>query len=251
MQILTNVTVGDQYTAAATIEQVQLSNGGYFLIQNNDCFMQLQYNINGQLHWTREIHVPTGSGQIYPGTTGIRFRNYVAGSAAILSAALSENKEPAISIGASGVANVGGASSVVQLAYTEFNATFAATSTAEGSAVSVVSAGSVTFDGLTKVLIEVFAPRFTSDNNSPGDGGYLALFDTLIGSPVGRVAFGQTAGQGGPLIMRRFLTPSAGSHTYFAGIYDAGTASTHATISGGAGGATTLIPGYIRITSGS
>jgi hypothetical protein len=108
VRILTNVTVGDQYTDAATIQNVIASNGGYFLVANNDVFMELQYNIQGQLHWTQEIHVPTGSGQIYPGTTGIRFRNFVAGSAAILSAALSEQQEPAISIGASGVANTGG-----------------------------------------------------------------------------------------------------------------------------------------------
>lgn len=115
MQIINNVTVGDQYTDPTTIKDVFNSNGGYFLIGNNDCFMQLQYNIQGQLSWTKEIHVPTGSGQIFPGTAGIRFRNFVAGSAALLSAALSENKEPSISIGSSGVANVG--SSVAAITY--------------------------------------------------------------------------------------------------------------------------------------
>lgn len=106
MQILDNVAVADQYNdAGAAIEFVLQSNGGYFAVVNFPVYMQLAYNIQGQVYWTREVPVPIGTGTLFPGTAGIRFRNYTAGNVGRVSAALSEKNEPSINLGSGGIAS--------------------------------------------------------------------------------------------------------------------------------------------------
>lgn len=51
------------------------------------------------------MHAPVGVGYIQPNTTGIKFKNYVAGSSAVVSANLAEEAEPAVAFGAGGNAN--------------------------------------------------------------------------------------------------------------------------------------------------
>jgi len=108
MRKLDNVICGDGYTTAATISDVIGSSGGYFSIVNNDVYMELQYGQQGQTNFTDEIHIPAGGGVLVPGTTGVRFRNYIAGRNATVSAALAEKSEPAIQINATGVASTSG-----------------------------------------------------------------------------------------------------------------------------------------------
>lgn len=108
MDILDSVSCGDDYTTAATIEDVFGSNGGYFVVNGNDVFIQLQYGIFGLSAWTREVHVPVGNGILQRHTAGVRFRNYKAGAVAVISAALSEEVEPAIALTAGGQASVSG-----------------------------------------------------------------------------------------------------------------------------------------------
>lgn len=99
---LDNVAVGDDYTAAATLEDVYASTGGYFAVYNADCFVELQYGRHGQEWWTNEVRAPIGNGVLAPGTIGVRFRNAVAGSTATVSAALSAEAEPPLAIVAGG-----------------------------------------------------------------------------------------------------------------------------------------------------
>jgi hypothetical protein len=157
VQTLDSVTTGNNYTAAASIQDVFNSNGGYFVVDANDVFMQLQYGGQGQTYWTREVHVPVGNGILQPGTTGIQFRNYVAGSNAVVSAALSEEAEPAIVLTAGGQASTGPAP--VELVYSEIIVPVTISATTEAGAQLVVSAGNVTWPGGTAVTIEFFAPR--------------------------------------------------------------------------------------------
>jgi hypothetical protein len=105
VQILDSISCGNDYTQAATMADVYDSNGGYFTVAGNDVFAQLEYGGLGQTFWTPEFHVPVGNGILQPSTTGIRFRNYLAGQTGIVSGALSESAEPAVALTAGGNAN--------------------------------------------------------------------------------------------------------------------------------------------------
>lgn len=112
VQILDNVPVGNGYTRAATIENVQQSAGGYFSVTGADVYIELQWagqQSQGQNQWTREVRAGPGNGTLYRGTTGVRFRNAVAGNVATVSASLSERAEPVLALTASGsVADIAG-----------------------------------------------------------------------------------------------------------------------------------------------
>lgn len=99
------VNASNQYGAAATIENIYDSNGGFFQVAGNDAFCKLQSGIQGQAVFNDEVHVPQGTGVLYPGTTGVAFRNYVAGSVAVVSAALYYPREPALIVNALGQIN--------------------------------------------------------------------------------------------------------------------------------------------------
>lgn len=118
MRKLTNVTCGDQYTDAATLADVIDSSGGYFNVSGNDVWMEVQYGIQGQTNFTDEVHIPIGGGVLVKGTTGVRFRNFVAGSPAVVTAALSEKTEPPIQIAATGQSSTGSTTSAMQLIQT-------------------------------------------------------------------------------------------------------------------------------------
>ncbi len=102
MEKFDSVATQNDYVPAAKISEVFNSNGGFFSVQNADVFAQLQYGRQGQFFWTPEVHVPQGNGTILPGTTGIQFRSYIAGSPSTVSAALSAEAEPTVVIGAGG-----------------------------------------------------------------------------------------------------------------------------------------------------
>jgi len=102
MQILDSIVCGDEYTKAATLTGVYSSNGGYFNVSGADVYMQLEYGGFGNLTSTREVHIPQGNGILFPGTTGVAFRNYTAGSVATVSAGISEHVEPSFTLAASG-----------------------------------------------------------------------------------------------------------------------------------------------------
>lgn len=116
MIILDNVACGDDYTEAATIENVYASSGGYFSITQNDVFVQLQFGRHGLEEWTDEVRAPVGNGILAAGTLGVRFRNATTGQAAVVSAALAAEAEPPLTIVAGGQASAtspAGSSSVV------------------------------------------------------------------------------------------------------------------------------------------
>lgn len=133
-----------------------------------------------------------------------------------------------------------------ELAYVEFTSPVSITATVEASSDIIVSAGSVAFDGSTRVCIEFFTPDLHAD---PVVGRFVGLwyFDgsTSIGSPAFHYAQVATQENTEPVYVRRFLTPSNASHTYsIRGYVSAGTGS----VAAGVGGAGNYVPGYIRIT---
>lgn len=104
---LNNVTCGDDYTDAATISDVWNSNGGWYSINANSVYAQLQYGTLGEPFWTQEQLLAVGSsGGLGSDCIGIRFRNAVAGQNATVGGAIAQGDEPplgssALSVGAS------------------------------------------------------------------------------------------------------------------------------------------------------
>lgn len=106
MYTLDSVSCADSYGAANLGPAYQGSGGGYAAVTANDAYMQLSYGIQGQTFILKEMHVPVGTLAIpaLPKGAYVQFRNYTPGSTAIVSGALAEAREPAIVLGASGIA---------------------------------------------------------------------------------------------------------------------------------------------------
>jgi hypothetical protein len=130
-----------------------------------------------------------------------------------------------------------------ELAYAEQTSNVTGiTGTTFAGGTQIVSAGSVTFDG-TAVWIE-----FSSEGVSNSAGGNKTFFDlSQDGTSIGTIAVKThpSANNGDAVLVRRRLTPAAGAHTYLVKAFvSAGTSQ----VNGGAGGASTVVPAYIRIT---
>lgn len=139
---------------------------------------------------------------------------------------------------------IGNLNFLAEIGYVEFTTAVSVTATTVGGANQVVSLGAITYLN-APVLIEFFSPRV-----SPGAAGLnLDLRDgtTVLGTLT---AWPASANPGGSTIVRRRLTPTAGSHTYNVSAWN-GSAAT-ATINGGTGGSagdsTTYFAGYLRAT---
>lgn len=131
-----------------------------------------------------------------------------------------------------------------EIGYAEFTSAVTVSATAESAPTDVVSAGSLSFDG-TPVIVEFFAIALT-----PASAGGATVIVSLWEDSTdrGRLAFRQTgaaAAQYDPVLVRRKLTPSAGSHTLK---ITATAGGGDGSILAGAGGVGTNLPGYIRIT---
>ena len=137
---------------------------------------------------------------------------------------------------------------VTELAFVQFTSNVSITTTSEGAATLVVSAGALSFDGSTRICIETFARSFSLGATA---GGLMRLLLKDGATAIGEIALGENPAAAFitfPLgVQRRFLTPSAGSHTY---AWYAYRSSVDGTIHAGAGGSAIAVPGYIRITSG-
>lgn len=93
-----SVACGDQFTDAATIRDVFGSGGGVFEVQGNPVSYTLQFGGQGEDFWTQEATIGTGGGTIPPGVTGVRFRNFIAGSVATVSALIRHKNQPHLSL---------------------------------------------------------------------------------------------------------------------------------------------------------
>lgn len=144
-----------------------------------------------------------------------------------------DNKQIA---GSSLATELGGAGT--ELDYVEKTSNVTVTGS-DGSPTTVVTANAVSFDGSTRVCIEMFVPVIQ------GDAG-IAVFELWEGSnDLGYM------GEAGPtstgcVMMRRFLTPTSGSKTYQLMAWQSGGNKTLSMGSGLSSG--TFNPGYIRIT---
>lgn len=145
------------------------------------------------------------------------------------------------------VASEAGGGGGSELAYVERTSNLSVTATTAATSQEVVSAGAISFDGATIVMIEFFAPAV-----NPGADGDIVfnLFDGA--TDLGRIghcaviASGSTTGQPWQTIRcARRLTPSNASHTYK---ITAWRAAANGTVIAGSGGTDpAYLPAFIRI----
>lgn len=93
---INQATVGDGYTAAATVQDVFTSTGGWFSVSTQAVVLQLQWGPNASgSRWSDEQTLGAGAfGTIPPGCTGLRFRNLVAGKTATVTAFIGSGGPP-------------------------------------------------------------------------------------------------------------------------------------------------------------
>lgn len=128
-----------------------------------------------------------------------------------------------------------------QYDYVEATGTVAVTSTNAAAPTTIITHNAVTFDGATRVLIEFYCYNAQPNNQNIS----FALWDgaTDLGLVTNNIS--AVTQSGAAVVARRFMTPSAGAHTFsWRGFVNAGTVNVNA----GAGGAGTPMPMWARIT---
>ncbi len=135
------------------------------------------------------------------------------------------------------------------LDYVEITAAVTVTATTDGNSqgTAIIDGNSVSYDGSTIVKIEFYAPyiSYNVSNNAilinlydgTNDLGRLVNMSQITGSNA------QTMGAYGV----RFLTPSNASHTYHIRGWKT-SASGSASVGAAAGGASSYVPAFMRIT---
>jgi hypothetical protein len=129
----------------------------------------------------------------------------------------------------------------------EFTGTVTATAAVhtEASPLDIVSAGALTLGAFpTRVIFCCRTSVFTSGAGAGQNSG-ISLWDTTDLGTLMESPSGTTSTLRGPLHLEHYLTVTAAVHTFKARIWaeTSGTGS----VSGGAGGAGVLLPGYIEV----
>lgn len=130
--------------------------------------------------------------------------------------------------------------------YAEITAPVSLASTTAG-AITVVTAPSITFDGVAIAVIDFYAPYVT--DTSAADGGHLLYLyeDGVMKGLLSEFQHGAASYiHHGPIRVTRRLTPTAGAHVY--SIRGNTTAGAFVTLNAGTGIATAISPAFIRIT---
>jgi hypothetical protein len=134
-----------------------------------------------------------------------------------------------------------------ELAYVEFNANVTVTATTAAGANTVVSAGSVVFDG-TPVWVEFFAIAA----QLPATAGAAMAIDLWNDSTdlgiLGDITTPAAVASGPSVLLRRKVTPTAAAHTFSVRAWMAAGGAITGTVVAGGGGASVALPGFIRIT---
>ena len=127
-----------------------------------------------------------------------------------------------------------------QLAYAQLVADVAISAVAEAAPDDVLSSGAVTYDG-SRIAIEFFSPRVIVGATA-GSFTLLNLWDDA--TDLGRLLTFSLANVNAPAYGVRYLTPTAGAHTYRIRGWRV---NSNGTVSAGAGAPTDDLPAYIRV----
>lgn len=126
--------------------------------------------------------------------------------------------------------------------YAEATSNVNVTSTTTGD--QIVTLGALTFDGATDIYVEFYAAAAAAAYDAAGRTLGLMVYD---GAALGWIAYIKspaTTETRYPILARRKLTPSNGSHTYaIRGVVSAGTGIVYA----GNGSGSAYMPAYIRV----
>lgn len=148
-----------------------------------------------------------------------------------------------MSTGAQPGASGGGGSKV--LAYSEITANVTISANAEASATLIVQTAALTLDGASAIMVEFFWPGVGVAQNE-----YISLGIFEDGNPRGGNTFYSTTSTGNnltlPGVIKRRLTPAAGSHVYSARGYRQ---INNTTLLAGTGAAGQNAPAFIMVTS--
>ena len=131
-----------------------------------------------------------------------------------------------------------------EVEYEQFTADVTVTATTEGTANSVVSASTLTYEAVPH-MITFFCPGARPDNGAAGRVLHVILYDstTALGELAGPTT-PAAANDNHPIHAQFRITPTAASHTYNV---KAWTSAGTALIQAGAGGTGTKVPGFIRV----
>lgn len=133
--------------------------------------------------------------------------------------------------------------------FVEFTGNVTVTGTSAGSPTDIVTAAAITADGSTLYCVEFFCYDVTGSGTN-----WFAIFGLYDGSTEqGRMAgsgFGSSTQIDMPIFARRFITPTAGSHTYKVSAYKGAGTTVVANAGNAASGTDNPGRGYIRITHG-
>jgi hypothetical protein len=141
------------------------------------------------------------------------------------------NKITAADLGAGLVAGA------LELDYVERTSDLTVSATTVAGANTLITGNSVLYDGSTRICVEVYIA---------GSAASQFMDLTIWDGATDLGAIGDTSSAGSTILGRRFLTPSAGSHTFTVKAYR-GTGS--ATVFAGSGGTSgQYLPAYLRIT---
>jgi len=138
-----------------------------------------------------------------------------------------------------------GGGGVTVVAYQTFTTDVTVSGASGAAAGTIISSGAATYAAVLH-RIEFFACQVT------GSGSWNCIFVLYDGSTeLGRLAaIGGSAGSDfTPIMLVRYITPTAGSHTYIIKAF--ATAGTSQVVSASTGAAGGYSPGYVRITTGN
>jgi hypothetical protein len=113
------------------------------------------------------------------------------------------------------------------------------TATTEGTAVTVITGNSITYDG-TRIKVEAYFPAAVGTTSS-SKVFVLILRDSTV---IGHATTLATTVETGPVLVEVFDTPSAASHIYKVAAY----VNAGVTLEAGAGGSGSLLPAFLRVT---
>ena len=132
-----------------------------------------------------------------------------------------------------------------ELDYVQITSSVSITATTAATATTCITGNAVTYDGSTRICIEVYSPAVQTGATSASTVN-IVLYDgsTEVGV-IGEVARGTGSTDNCTLCARVYLTPSAAAHTYSVRAYRG---TSNGTFQAGAGGAGTYMPAYLRIT---
>ena len=132
---------------------------------------------------------------------------------------------------------------LAQLDYVEYTGNVSITATSEGTADTVVTGTSKAYVA-EKMWVEFFSPNATPQATTDARLNFLLYEGATVRGIFGYLETPGSATDDKPVLLRRRITPSAGTFSWIVKAYvSTGTG----TVRAGAGGSGNLVPGYIAV----